>query len=92
MVKKAIMFVDANNWYNNVKKWFKPGKIDINKISDLISGDADFIPAFELIKNVGKEVLSVSVPNGYSNELRQKFPYMVLGKKELINCLRNYEK
>ena len=58
----------------------------------LISGDADFIPAFELIKNIGKDILSVSVPNGYSNELRQKFPYMILGKKELVNCLRNYEK
>ncbi len=36
MVKKAIVFVDANNWYHNVKKFFKPGGISIKKVSDLI--------------------------------------------------------
>lgn len=56
------------------------------------SGDADFVPAFSLIKELGKEVLSCSVPRGYSNELRQKFPFLVL-KKELLNkCLREYKK
>ena len=29
MPKKAIVFVDANNWYHNVKKVFNPGDIDI---------------------------------------------------------------
>ena len=33
MSKKAIIFVDANNWYHNVKKTFRPGDIDIEKIS-----------------------------------------------------------
>ena len=28
-MKKAIVFVDANNWYHNVKKVFNPGDIDI---------------------------------------------------------------
>jgi uncharacterized LabA/DUF88 family protein len=208
--KKAIIFVDANNWYHNVKGWFKPGKIDIIKISDLISkekdleileirwyvsmpnrednelvyktqraflghlekkgikiitrklqrlsskeikkkrqqfiedwnlckickplvetsfldisdnfqkekgidvwiaidmvkeaikenidcavlisGDADFVPAFNLIKEIGKEVLSCFVPLGYSNELRQKFPLLILGKDKLNSCLRDWEK
>ncbi len=58
----------------------------------LISGDADFVPAFDLIKEVGKDVLSVSVSRGYSNELRQKFPYLVLKKEDLNKCLKEYKK
>ena len=209
MDKKAIVFVDANNWYHNLKRWFTPSEIDISKvvnfiakekklevleirwyasvlsiednkldymkhmnflsilqgkgirvitrklqrlsnkeilkkrqelleswdlcdvckpivnesfldISDhskkekgidvriaidmvkealqdnvdyciLISGDADFIPAFDLIKEIGKDVLSCSVPRGYSNELRQKFPYMLLDRDILNKCFRDYK-
>jgi uncharacterized LabA/DUF88 family protein len=58
----------------------------------LISGDADFIPAFNLIKDFGKEVLSCSVPRGYSNELRQKFPFFILKRESLNKCLREYKK
>ncbi|PIN71487.1 hypothetical protein COV77_01835 [Candidatus Pacearchaeota archaeon CG11_big_fil_rev_8_21_14_0_20_30_13] len=207
--KKAIIFVDANNWYHNVKKWCKPSTIDIKKLSEfisrekdlefkeirwytsmpdmgdnpliyknqraflgylekqgikiitrklqklstkevkkkrqefieswdlcevckplveasfldmadnfqkekgidvwiaidmvkeaikdnlevavLISGDADFVPAFSLIKGIGKEVLSCSVPFGYSSELRQKFPFLILRRDILTKCLKDYE-
>jgi uncharacterized LabA/DUF88 family protein len=207
-MKSAIAFVDANNWYHNVKRWFKPSNIDIKKLLELISeekninikdikwfvsmpnkeeneiiykkqraflshlekqgikiitrklqrlsnkellkkrqdlieswdlckvckpiieagfldikdpnqkekgidvwiaidmvkealqnnldycilisGDADFVPALELIKNLKKEVLSVFVPSGYSNELRQKFPYYILKRELLSNCLKDY--
>ncbi|MEK6760973.1 MAG: NYN domain-containing protein [Nanoarchaeota archaeon] len=58
----------------------------------LISGDADFVPAFELIRELKKDVLSVFIPRGYSNELRQKFPYYLLKKEDLLNCLREYKK
>ena len=34
--KRAIVFIDANNWYHNVKLLFKPSKISIVKISNLI--------------------------------------------------------
>ena len=209
MVKKAIVFVDANNWYHNLKKWFKPSEIDIQKVANLvakeesldileirwyasipsiednkldymkhmnflsilqekgvkvitrklqrlsnketlkkrqelleswdlcevckpivkesfldisdhskkekgidvwiaidmvkeiinnnidcvvlISGDADFVPAFSLIKETGKDVLSCFVPRGYSNELRQKFPFKILNKEMLNNCFRDYK-
>ena len=57
----------------------------------LISGDGDFVPAFSLVGEVGKDVLSCSVPRGYSNELRQKFPYMILSRESLSKCLREYE-
>lgn len=36
MNKSAIVFVDANNWYHNVKKILKPGKVSIKKITNLI--------------------------------------------------------
>lgn len=209
-MKKAIVFVDANNWYHNVKKFFEPGEVDITKVAEflcntkkyqlaqirwyastpsiadgeamyyrhmsflhslekkgvkvitrklqrlsneealkkkkeiienldlcrnckplvesvfldiadlkkkekgidvwvaidmikesildkncevciLVSGDADFVPALELIKNEGKEVLTAMVPWGYSSELRQKFPFWILKKETLQNCLRSYK-
>jgi uncharacterized LabA/DUF88 family protein len=57
----------------------------------LISGDADFVPAFHLVKGVKKNVLSCSVPFGYSNELRQKFPFLILTREILTKCLKDYE-
>ena len=57
----------------------------------LISGDADFVPAFNLVKELNKEILSVFIPKGYSNELRQKFPYYILKKEDLNKCLNDYK-
>ena len=57
----------------------------------MVSGDADFVPALDLVKNFGKEVLSVFVPRGYSNELRQKFSYFILKREYLSKCLKNYK-
>jgi uncharacterized LabA/DUF88 family protein len=54
----------------------------------LISGDADFVPALSLVKEIGKEILSVFISRGYSNELRQRFPYRILKKEELNTCLK----
>lgn len=55
----------------------------------LLSGDADFIPAMNLIKENRKKAASASSPKGYSFELREKFPFFVL-KKELLldNCMK----
>ncbi len=41
-MKDAIVFVDANNWYHNVKKIFRPSKISIKKISELICHNLKF--------------------------------------------------
>ena len=209
-MKKAIVFVDANNWYHNVKKFFEPGEIDIKKLADflcttkrynliqirwyasipsiadgermyykhmaflqhlekkginvitrklqrlsneeilkkkketiqnldlcehcrplvesvfldladlkkkekgidvwvaidmvkesiidkncdvciLISGDADFTPALELIKDHGKDTLTAMVPWGYSSELRQKFEYFIITQEILRKCFREYK-
>jgi len=32
-MKRAIVFVDANNWYHNVKRFFTPSDIDIEKLA-----------------------------------------------------------
>jgi uncharacterized protein (TIGR00288 family) len=54
----------------------------------LVSGDADFIPAIQIIKDAGHEVIICSPKYGFSNELRQgKFRYLVLKKEEIDKCL-----
>ena len=54
----------------------------------LISGDADFVPALNLIKENGKNVLVSSVHEGFSKELRDNFEYFVIKEKTLNKCLR----
>lgn len=209
-MKKAIVFVDANNWYHNVKKFFSPGHIDIMKVADflcnvkkyelvqirwyastpsikdgesmyykhmsflnglekkgikvitrklqmlsnkeiigqrqhainnldlcknckplvesvfldladfkrkekgidvwvavdmikksiidkecdvviLISGDADFVPSLNIIRDKQIEILTASVPFGYSSELRRNFPYFILRKETLEKCFVDYK-
>lgn len=209
-MKKAIVFVDANNWYHNVKKFFEPGQVDILKVAEflckvkdynlaevrwyastpsimdgevmyyrhmsflqilekkgvkvitrklqrlsnkevlqkkketidnldlcenckplveavfldlgdlkkkekgidiwvaidmikfsiidkgcdvciLISGDADYVPALDLIRSHKKEILTAMVPFGYSSELIRNFPFFILRKETLMKCLREYK-
>ena len=66
-------------------------KSPINQVV-LLSGDADFVPAFELIKEIKANhviCLSSSVEQGYSEELRQKFDYKLLTRLDLESCLLN---
>lgn len=56
----------------------------------LFSGDADFIPALNLIKSNGKRVFVSSVYEGFSYDLRKKFPFFILDTKSIINnCLKD---
>ncbi|MDP2924984.1 MAG: NYN domain-containing protein [Nanoarchaeota archaeon] len=58
------------------------------KVCILVSGDADFIPAMEIIKDAKYEVIVCSPKFGFSNELRQgKFRYLILNKEDLEKCL-----
>lgn len=50
----------------------KGGFEDKYDVALLLSGDADFIPAIELIKELGKEVINIHFYLGSSIELRQK--------------------
>ena len=59
------------------------------QICILISGDADFIPSMQIIKDAGYEVIVCSPRYGFSNELRQgKFRYLILRKEDLDKCLK----
>jgi uncharacterized LabA/DUF88 family protein len=54
----------------------------------LISGDADFLPAMDVIKRQGKEVITASVSKGYSRDLRGgDFRYVVLKRADLDSCM-----
>jgi uncharacterized LabA/DUF88 family protein len=167
-LRKAIIFIDGNNFYHNCKKNFKPKKIDFNKITKkicykfnldlkeiryynsipalsdisydkhkkyldslkkdniiicvrelagrgefkrekgvdillasemisksiiknecdvciLISGDADFLPAMQIIKDSKKEVIVSSIYKGFSKKFREgKFRYLILKDEEII--------
>ncbi|MBS3091887.1 NYN domain-containing protein [Candidatus Pacearchaeota archaeon] len=174
-IKSAIVFIDGNNWYHNLKTIVKPSKIDLRKlavficnkfnltlkeiryynsipdISDneinyhkhinflsglakekvivktrklsklkkekgidvliasdmirntiidkkcdvciLISGDADFIPVMEIIKDLKKEAITAMISNGYARELMQgRFRFLILKAKDILdNCLKTEE-
>ena len=49
----------------------------------LISGDADFIPAMDLIRKCGKKVFSAFLTKGYSYDIRQKFKFFIMNKEFL---------
>src|SRR3989344_7974227 len=70
-MKKAIVFIDANNWYHNVKNWFKPSDIDIKKVINLISKEKN-------LEIVGIRWY-VSMPSIKDNELIYKRQRSFLG-------------
>ena len=54
----------------------------------LLSGDADFIPAMETIKNSKKEAISTCTYKGYSRELRNgNFRYLILKMEDVLTCI-----
>lgn len=71
MGNKAIVFVDANNWYHNIKRWFRPGDVDITKLAELIASEMDL------------EILEIrwyaSMPSIKDNELVYKNQRAFLG-------------
>lgn len=69
--------------------------LDLSVVQDkcdcciLISGDADFVPVSDIIKDKGKEVFSASLRVGYSFELRSKLKFFILNKNLIMdNCLK----
>jgi uncharacterized LabA/DUF88 family protein len=58
----------------------------------LITGDSDYVPMMQLIKKLGKEVLTVSVLKGYARELLQgDFRFWIIKKNDLNKCMNNYK-
>lgn len=68
----------------------------IKKESDvciIITGDADFIPAMQTIKDSGKEAIVSSVYAGFSQKFREgKFRYLILKEQDILNCLKENKK
>lgn len=56
----------------------------------LMSGDADFVPALEIIRKHNKEVLTAMTSKGYSRELIEKFPYFIIKNETLLRCFKDY--
>lgn len=56
----------------------------------LISGDADFVPALDILKTHNKEILTAMTPKGYSRELIEKFPFFIIKNETLLRCLKDY--
>ncbi len=55
----------------------------------VVSGDADFIPALELLRNSGIWVATAMTAKGYSFDIRRNFPWFILDKDLLKDkCLK----
>ncbi len=89
-IKKREKGIDVLIAVDIIRKSIIENKCDV---CILISGDADFIPAMQTIKNFKKEVITVSVFPGYSRQLREgKFRYFYLKKEDLItHCFKDYK-
>jgi len=88
-IKKKEKGIDVWIAIDMVKKAVVDKECDV---CILISGDGDFVPAVNLIKEAGKKVLSAFIPFGYSSELRNSTNYFIIRKETLIKCFRDYQK
>jgi uncharacterized LabA/DUF88 family protein len=92
-----LSLADIKKKEKGIDVWIAVDMIKLSIIEEecdvcvLISGDADFIPALELIREKGKNVLSVFLPIGYAYELREKFHYFILGKNFLRKCFLDWK-
>jgi len=56
----------------------------------LITGDADFLPVMQIIKDSKKEAIVSSVYSGFSNKFREgNFRYLILKKQDILDCLED---
>lgn len=56
----------------------------------LISGDADFVPALNILKNNDIEILTAMTYKGYSRELIESFPFFIIKNETLLKCFKDY--
>lgn len=89
-VKKKEKGIDIKIAVDMIKKCLIENECDC---CILISGDADFIPAMQVIKDAKKEVVTSSVLAGYSRELRDgRFRYFFLDRRDVRKyCLKDYK-
>lgn len=87
-IKKKEKGIDVWLAVDMIKLCLMDGECDV---CILISGDADFVPSLNLIKDKNKDVLVASVPSGFSKELRDKFEYFILRRETLSKCLKEWK-
>ena len=98
IVESAFLdLADIKRKEKGIDVWIAVDIIRLGIIEDkydiciLISGDADFTPALNLIKDK-KEILVAMTPFGFSTELRTNFPYFILRKSTLMKCFADFNK
>ena len=56
----------------------------------LISGDADFVPALNILEENSIEILTAMTTRGYSRELINNFPFFMIKNETLLRCFKDY--
>ncbi len=64
---------------------------NLSEVCVLISGDADFVPALNILKEHNKEILTAMTSKGYSRELIENFPFFIIKNETLLRCLKDYQ-
>lgn len=87
---------DIKRKEKGIDMWIGVDMLDLSVIKKkcdvcvLVSGDADFVPALSILKENKIEVLTAMTPMGYSQELRENFPFFILKKETLLRCFKDY--
>jgi len=89
-IKKKEKGIDVRIAIDIVRKCLIEKECDV---CVLISGDSDFIPVMQLIKDAKKEVVTSSVLKEYSRELMGgRFRYLFLNREDIRSfCLKDYK-
>lgn len=88
--------VDIKRKEKGIDVWIGVDMLNLSVIENkcdvcvLISGDADFVPALQIIQNHKKEILTSMTSLGYSRELIEKFPYFIIRGETLLRCFKDY--
>jgi uncharacterized LabA/DUF88 family protein len=87
---------DIKRKEKGIDMWIGVDMIDLSIIKKkcdvcvLISGDADFVPALNILKENNIEILTSMTSIGYSKELIDNFPFFIIRKETLLRCLKDY--
>lgn len=87
---------DIKRKEKGIDMWIGVDMLDLSIIKKncdtcvLISGDADFVPALNILKENNVEVLTAMTSMGYSKELIDNFPFFILKKETLLRCFKDY--
>jgi len=87
---------DIKRKEKGIDMWIGVDMLDLSIIKKrcdvcfLVSGDADFVPALNILKENNVEILTAMTPIGYSKELINSFPFFIIRKETLLKCFKDY--